>query len=75
MKESWIKASERKPERNGTYLVVITSGAGPYIELCDYNNKKKEFTCWDYYNDDIIIYEQEEVGYWIEVPEYKNLEK
>ena len=63
------------PERNGEYLVVIITGVGSYIELCDYNNKKKRFICWDNYKDDIIIYKQEDVGYWMEVPEYKNLEK
>ena len=64
------------PERNGEYLVVIITRTGcSYVELCDYNNKKKEFICWDNYNDDIIIYKQKDIGYWIEVPEYKNLEK
>lgn len=75
MNTNWIKASERMPERNGEYLVVIITRPGSYVELCNYNNEKKEFTCWDNYNDDIIIYKQEDVDYWTEVPEYKNLEK
>lgn len=75
MKESWIKASERMPEKNGEYLVVIITRPCSYVELCNYSNEDKEFTCWDNYNDDIIIYKQEDVSYWMEVPEYKNLEK
>lgn len=75
MSDLWIKASEKMPERNGEYLVVISTEDGPYVELCNYNNKKRKFTCWDYYNDDVIIYKQEDVGYWMEVPDYKNLEK
>ena len=75
MNDNWIKASERMPEKDGEYLVVIISRAGSYVQLCDYDNKNKEFTCWDNYDDDIVIYKQEDVGYWMEVPEYKNLEK
>lgn len=77
MNDFWTKASEQLPQEDVEYLVVITTlnGQLKFTEICNYNSKRKEFSCWDYYNDNIIIYGPEDICYWMKVPEYKNLEK
>ena len=63
------------PSEDGEYLIVINDDFNPYIELCDFTKEDNRFSCYDYYNDTVFFYKQENVSYWMKVPEYKNLEK
>ena len=73
----WIKASDKMPEEDGEYLVVVEREDTEvrFLEICYYNNDCSLFSCYDYYNDTEISYGQKDILYWMKVPDYKNLEK
>lgn len=72
MSELWTKGSEKLPEVNGDYLVIV---GGPnykvrFPEICGYSCEQEEFSCWDYYNDELCVYKQKDILCWMKIPEY-----
>lgn len=74
MNNNWIKTSEQLPQEDGEYLVVITTldGQLKFTEICNYDSKHKEFSCWDCYNDDVCIYKRKDILCWMKIPDYKS---
>lgn len=76
MSSLWIKASEKMPNENGEYLVVIEAANDlRFVELCDYSKKDNTFCSWWDYEDTMIFYKQKDVVAWMKVPDYEKLEK
>lgn len=74
MEKIWTYTSEKMPDTEGEYLVVVIIDEATnhtFKDMCFYNPKKKKFTYWDHYDDTEKSYSKKDIKAWFKIPECK----